>query len=137
MSLRNPLVRGLIVHEPAVVFFCDLLRLLLQSLKIAPILPVVDLLIQGKKVRVPVGDIVHDGLLEPAAEVQIFKPHEVALILRPLYDRLNIRKARKYRRNETHRPDPRVIDLLHRRKPPLDTHRGIHVVLKGLIQRVD
>ena len=61
MPLRNPLVRGLIVHEPAAVFLYDLLRLLLQGLKVAPILPVVDLLIQGKKVRVLIGDIVHDG----------------------------------------------------------------------------
>ena len=57
MPLRNPLIRGLIVHEPAAVFFCGLLRLLLQGLKVAPVLLVVNLLIQGKKVRVPVSDM--------------------------------------------------------------------------------
>ena len=81
-------------------------------------------------------DIVHDRLLESAAQVQVLQPDQVALILRPFEDRLNVRDPGKYRRNEAYRPDARVVDLLHSRETSFDADRRVHIVFEIFIQRV-
>ena len=83
MPLRYALVGRFIIHEAAAVSVSHLFGFLFEGFKIAAIPLSVDLLIQRHQMRILRRDIVHDRLLESAAQVQVLQPDQVALILRP------------------------------------------------------
>ena len=62
-------------------------------------------------------NIIHNGLPEAAAQVQILQPDQIALIFRALNDPLDICNPGKHRRDKTDRTDSGVINLFHGRKP--------------------
>ena len=137
MALRDSFVWRFIIYKPAVVFLCDLFCFLFERFKIAPVFLVVDLVIQRYQIRVLLCNIVHNGLLEAAAQIQILQLYQVALILRPLNDRLDVCNAGEYRGNEADSTDPCVIDLLHSRKPAFNARGGIHIILERFVQCIN
>ena len=93
MALRYSAVGHFVVNEGAIVLLRHFLRFLLQRLKIASVMLVVNLVIELHKLGTFPGDIVQNGFLEPASQVQVFQPEQVALILHPLENCLKVRDA--------------------------------------------
>ena len=90
-----PAVGQLVVHEGTVVFFRQPFRLILQTTEVASVPLVVDSVVQRNQVRMFFTYIVKDVFFESAAQVQIFQPNQVALILDPLENSLEICDTRK------------------------------------------
>ena len=100
MSLRNSLIGSFIVHEPAAVLLGNLFGFLFKCFEIAAVFLVIDFIIQRRQIRVFLCNIIHDGLLKTASQVQILQPYQITLILRLFYDCLDIRDSGEYGRNE-------------------------------------
>ena len=103
MPLRHSAVRHLVIHKGTVIPFGHGLSSGLESLKVAPVFLVVDRIVQPDQFRPLLRDIVQDRLFEAAAQIQIFQPEQITLILDALEDRLKVRDqpggARWKRRN--------------------------------------
>ena len=93
MPLRDSLIRGFIVYKPTAVFPRHLLSLLFQQFEVSTVLLVVDLVVERHQLGVLVRNIIQDGLLEAAPQIEVFQPDKVTLILRPLKDGLDVRQA--------------------------------------------
>lgn len=98
---------------------------------------VIDLIIERNKVRMLFCDIIHNRLFESAAQVQIFQPEQVALILDTFKNRLKLRNTWKNRRNKTDGADACVVNLLHSREPLFDAYSIVHIIFEIHIERID
>lgn len=137
MSLRHSAIRHFIVNKGAVIFPGHLLGFFFQRLEIAAVVLVIDFIIKRHKVRTFFCDIIHNRLLKTASQVQVLQPEQVALALHPLKNRLEIRDARKNRRNKTDGANACIINLLHSRKPSFDAYSTVHIIFEILIERID
>ena len=137
MSLRHSAIGHFIVNKGAVIFPGHLLGFFFQRLEIAAVVFVIDFIIKRHKVRTFFCDIIHNRLLKTASQVQVFQSEQVALILHPLKNRLEIGDARKNRRNKTNGTDACIVNLFHGCKPPFDAHSIVHILFEILIERID
>ena len=89
----------------------------------------------------PVRDDSHESspgcVLVVAPQIQVLQPHKVTLPLDPVDDGRNIGDTREDGRNEAGGLNACFMELAHSLQPPLDTHSVVHLLVEGLVQRVD
>lgn len=132
-----PAVGEFVVHKGTIIFSRKALCPLLQLPEIAPVSSGIDGVVQRLEVRVFLLNIGQDVFFEAAPQIQIFQPHQVALVFHPVEDGLEIRDTGKNRSDKAHGADACIIDLLHGVQPPLDADGIVHVIFETLIQRVN
>ena len=110
------------------------------SIQFAPICAVVlavNLPVQAVKLRMLLVDPIEDATLVVAAKVQILQPYQVALALDPVDDGRDIRNARKDGRNEAGGLNAGLVELTHSLQAAFYAHTVIHLLVEGLVQRID
>ena len=108
-----------------------------QLLPIVPLALHIDFLIQRNEFRLLLPDIPHDQRLEGSTQVQVLQPNEITLVLGTFDDGLHVCNAGKDGRYETGGSDAGIMEGFHGRKPSLDAHGFVHVILEGFVQRVN
>ena len=111
--------------------------LLIQCGPVLPALFGVDLMLKLIQFWMMFMDPIKNSAFVIPAQVQVFQPNQIALMLRPFDDCFYIRDSRKNRRNKTSSLDPLFIKLFHRREPSLNADTPVHFFAEFLIQRVD
>lgn len=77
------------------------------------------------------------GSIAEIYKIQIFQPHQVALVFDPVEDGFEICNARKNRGDKADRANARIIDLLHGIQTPPDADGVVHISFEILVQCVD
>ena len=111
--------------------------LLIQLSPVLAALFCIDVMVQAVQLRVMLVDPVKDPLFIIAPEIQVFQPHQIALMLHPLNDGHHVRDAGENRRDEAGGLNARFIELAHGRQPAFDAGGTVHFPAEILVQRVD
>ncbi len=96
----------------------------------------VDVAVQAVKFGVLFVNPAENPRLVVAAQVQVFKPDEVATVFHPLDYRAHIGNYGENRGELADGVDSRVVERLHRGKPALYARRPVHLRTEILVERV-